>query len=84
MPADQPPAFPESVAMNLSPFVYSLLAVALPILAVLVGAAWLSARGIGRVRLVSRDGRPLAEVVFAAPVRRGADAESGPATAFRP
>lgn len=70
--------------MNLSPFVYSLLAVALPILAVLVGAAWLSARGIGRVRLVSRDGRPLAEVVFTAPVRRGADAENGPAAAFRP
>jgi hypothetical protein len=83
MPAE-PAAGPESAAMNLSPFVITLLAVTLPILALLVAAAWLSARGIGRVRFVSRDGRPLAEVVFAGPARRGSGAENGPAAAFRP
>lgn len=57
--------------MDLSPFVVTLLAVSLPLLALLVAAAWLAARRVERVRLVGRDGRTLAEVVIGGPPGRG-------------
>lgn len=57
--------------MDLSPFVVTLLAVSLPLLALLVAAAWLAARRVERVRLVGRDGRTLAEVVIGGPPERG-------------
>jgi len=50
--------------MDLSPFVVTLLAVCLPLLALLGAAAWLAERRIERVRVVDRSGRTLAEVVI--------------------
>lgn len=47
-------------------FALALLAVALPLVGLLAVAAWLARRGIERVRLVDREGRPLAEVVIGA------------------
>ncbi len=50
--------------MDLSPFALTLLAVAVPIVALLLAAAWLGHRGVGRVRVVDRSGRVLAELVL--------------------
>ena len=70
--------------MDLAPFVFTLLAVATPILAVLAGAAWLAGSGVDRVRLVSRDGRILLELVLATPAHPARDAENPVPPAFRP
>ncbi len=51
--------------MDLSPFVITLLAVTVPLLALLGVAAWLAGRRVDRIRVVGRDGRTLAEVVIA-------------------
>lgn len=58
--------------MDLSPFAIALVAVALPVVGLLALAAWLADRGVGRVRLVDRKGRILAEVVV------GQDRRAGP------
>jgi hypothetical protein len=50
--------------MDLSPFVITLLAVCLPLIALFAVAAWLAARRVERVRVVDRQGRTLAEVVI--------------------
>ncbi|MBL0141961.1 MAG: hypothetical protein IPP91_07760 [Betaproteobacteria bacterium] len=50
--------------MDLSRFAISLLLVALPLAGLLALAAWLVERRVGRVRVVDRSGRTLAEVVF--------------------
>jgi hypothetical protein len=50
--------------MNAPSFVLPLLAIAIPIALVLLAASRLGHRGIGRVRLVDRSGRVLAEVVI--------------------
>ncbi len=50
--------------MDMSPFALTLLAVAIPIVAVLLAAAWFGYRGSGRVRLVDRTGRVIAQVVL--------------------
>jgi len=70
--------------MDLSSFVFTLLAVASPILAVLVGATWLAGSGVDRIRLASPDGRILLELVLAAPARAARDAENPVPPAFRP
>lgn len=57
--------------MDLSPFMVTLLAVCLPLLALLGAAAWLAGRRIERVRLVDRQGRTLAEVVIGNPPAGG-------------
>ena len=51
--------------MDLMPFAVTLLVVALPVVGLLAVAAWLVERGVGRVRVVDRSGRALAEVVLA-------------------
>ncbi len=70
--------------MDLSPFVYTLLAVALPVLAIFSAAAWLAGRGVGRVRFATRDGRILAELVIAPATPPAARAENPGPKAFRP
>jgi hypothetical protein len=50
--------------MDLMPFVVTLLVVSLPVVGLLAVAAWLVERGVARVRVVDRTGRPLAEVVL--------------------
>jgi uncharacterized membrane protein (DUF441 family) len=70
--------------MDLSPFVYTLLAVTVPVLALLVAAAWLAGRGVGRVRFATRDGRILAELVIGPAPRPAPDAENPGPGAFRP
>lgn len=49
--------------MDLSSFAIALVAVALPVVGLLALAAWLAERGVGRVRVVDRSGRVLAEVI---------------------
>jgi hypothetical protein len=49
--------------MDLSPFAVTLFLVALPVVGVLAFAAWLAERGVGRIRIVGRGGKTLAEVV---------------------
>ncbi len=53
--------------MDLSPFAITLLVVSLPVVGIFAVAAWLADRGIERVRLVSRSGKLLAEVVLGGP-----------------
>jgi len=50
--------------MDMSPFAVTLLLVGLPIVWILAFAAWLAERGVGRLRVVDREGRTLAEVVL--------------------
>ena len=50
--------------MDMSPFAVTLLVVGLPIVGILAFAAWLAERGGGRLRIVDRQGRTLAEVVL--------------------
>ncbi len=50
--------------MDMSPFAVTLLLVGLPIVGILAFAAWLAERGGGRLRIVDRRGRTLAEVVL--------------------
>jgi hypothetical protein len=50
--------------MDLVAFAVTLLVVALPVAGLFALAAWLADRQIGRVRLVDRQGRTLAEVVL--------------------
>ncbi len=52
--------------MNFAHFALALLAVGLPLVGVLAVAAWLARRGIRQIRLVDREGRPVAEVVIGA------------------
>jgi hypothetical protein len=70
--------------MDFSPFVFTLLAVATPILAVLAGATWLAGSEVDRVRFASRDGRILLELVLAKPAHAARDAENPVLPAFRP
>ncbi len=70
--------------MDLTPFVLALLAAALPALALLGSAAWLAGRGVERVRIATRDGRILAELVLATPLRPARGAENPAWPAFRP
>lgn len=70
--------------MDFTPFVLTLLAAAVPMLALLGSAAWLAGRGVERVRIASRDGRILAELVLATPSGRLRDAEKPAWPAFRP
>lgn len=70
--------------MDLTPFVLTLLAVAVPMLALLGSAAWLAGRGVERIRFASRDGRILAELVLAAPSRPARGTENPAWPAFRP
>lgn len=70
--------------MDLTPFVLTLLAAALPVLALLGSAAWLARRGVERVRFASRDGRILAELVLSTAPRRARGAENPAWPAFRP
>jgi hypothetical protein len=49
--------------MDLSPFAVTLVLVALPVVGVLALAAWLAEYGVGRIRIVDRAGKTLAEVV---------------------
>jgi len=53
--------------MDFSPFAITLLVVTLPVVGLFAVAAWLADRGIERVRLVSRNGKLLAEVVLGGP-----------------
>ncbi len=57
--------------MDLSPFVITLLAVTVPLLALLAVAAWLAGRQVERVRVVDRNGRTLAEVVLGGRPKQG-------------
>jgi hypothetical protein len=57
--------------MDMTSFAVTLLAVALPLVGLLALAAWLVGRGVGRVRVVDRGGRTLAEVVIARGRRPG-------------
>jgi hypothetical protein len=70
--------------MDLSPFVFALLAVSVPVLVIFTGAAWLAGRGVGRVRIATRDGRILAELVIGGASSPGAGAENPGPQAFRP
>jgi len=70
--------------MDLTPFVVTLLAAALPVLGLLGSAAWLAGSGVERVRIASRDGRILAELVLAAPSRPARGTENPAWPAFRP
>ncbi len=70
--------------MDLSGFVVALLAVGLPLVAILVAAAWLAGRGVQRIRIATRDGRLLAELVLAPPGPPAARAEKPAPAAFRP
>ncbi len=55
--------------MDTSAFAFTLLLVAAPLILGLLAAAWLAGLGVGRIRVVDRTGRVLAEVVLG----RGAD-----------
>ncbi|MBX3716118.1 MAG: hypothetical protein KJ007_15630 [Burkholderiales bacterium] len=57
--------------MDLSPFAIALVVVSLPIVGFVAVAAWLAERRIGRVRLVDRTGKTVAEVVLGHPDERG-------------
>jgi hypothetical protein len=57
--------------MDLSPFAIALVVVSLPIVGFVAVAAWLAERRIGRVRLVDRTGKTVAEVVLGQPGERG-------------
>jgi hypothetical protein len=70
--------------MDLSPFVLALLAVSTPVLVIFTGAAWLAGRGVGRVRIATRDGRILAELVIGAASSPRAGAENPGPDALRP
>jgi hypothetical protein len=70
--------------MDLLPFAQVLLAVSVPVLAIVAGAAWLAGRGVGRIRIATRDGRILAELVIGGAPRPGAGAENPVPQAFRP
>lgn len=50
--------------MDPSSFAFALIVVALPVVGFVALAAWLAERRIGRLRVVDRSGRTLAEVVF--------------------
>lgn len=50
--------------MDMTSFVITLLTVALPLVGLFALAAWLADRGVGRLRVVDRQGRTLAEVVL--------------------
>lgn len=70
--------------MDIPAFVTALLAVSLPLVAILAAAAWLAGRGVRRVRIATRDGRLLAELVLAPPRRAAGNAENPAPPAFRP
>jgi hypothetical protein len=70
--------------MDLSPFVPALLAVSVPVLVIFTGAAWLAGRGVERVRIATRDGCILAELVLGGSSRPGTGAEKPGPQAFRP
>jgi hypothetical protein len=70
--------------MDPASFAPALLGVALPVLAVFSLAAWLAGRGVRRVRLASRDGRILAQIVLSASPGPIARPENPARTAFRP
>jgi hypothetical protein len=53
--------------MDTSSFAVTLLFVAVPIILGLLAALWLGSRGVGRIRLVDRKGRVLAELVLGRP-----------------
>jgi hypothetical protein len=55
--------------VDTSAFAFTLLLVAAPLILGLLAAAWLAGLGVGRIRVVDRTGRVLAEVVLG----RGAD-----------
>ncbi|HQW38187.1 MAG TPA: hypothetical protein PLK52_10785 [Usitatibacteraceae bacterium] len=57
--------------MDFSPFAIALVVVSLPIVGFVAVAAWLAERRIGRVRVVDRAGRIVAEVVLGQPGDRG-------------
>lgn len=50
--------------MDTSPFALALIVVAVPIVLLLLAAACLAHRGIGRLRVVDRSGRVLVELVL--------------------
>lgn len=60
--------------MDPLPFAVTLLVVALPVVGFLALAAWLAERGVGRVRVVDRHGRTLAEMTLGRP----SDGDKGP------
>jgi hypothetical protein len=66
------------------PFAQVLLAVSVPVLAIFAGAVWLAGRGVGRIRIATRDGCILAELVIGGPPRPGTRAENPGPHAFRP
>ena len=70
--------------MDPAAFALALLGLAVPVLAVCSGAAWLAGRGVRCVRLVSRDGRILAQVVLAASPRPAPRPGNSVQAAFRP
>ena len=51
-------------SMDFSPFAITLIVVALPLVGLLALAAWLAERRVGRIRIVDRQGRTLAEVAL--------------------
>ena len=57
--------------MDFSPFAIALVVVSLPIVGFVAVAAWLAERRIGRVRLVDRTGKTVAEGVLGHPDERG-------------